>query len=152
MDPALFPSPDRPILTSDFLLIPFISICVTSLLLPSGTTRVSLTLPPILYILFRLRNTTSGNNVEDYLLAVNACGLFYKYVSFVLLRTPETDIYRVIVSGDKKGEREPEDPAMMDMWTKLKWNLHFWTSLRGAGWNWQVKNVDELPPKLLAKR
>ena len=152
MDPNLFPGPDRPIRVSDWVSIPFLLICISSFLLPPGAPRLVLTFPAILYLVFRVRTSTSGNQVEDYILAVNACGLIYKYVSFVVLKTPEFEIHRVFMSGAKKGSKIPEDPVAMEPWDKLKWSIQFWTSLRGVGWNWQVKNVDELPEKLLSKR
>ncbi len=152
MDPSLFPGPDRPVRVSDWVLVPFLVICITSFLLPPGAPRLLLTLPPVLYMVFQVRATTSGNQVEDYIFAVNTCGLFYKYISFVVLNTPEIDIQRVVMSGGKKGSKVPEDPTTMEPWEKLKWSMHFWTSLRGVGWNWQVKNIDGLPQKLLSKR
>ena len=152
MDPSWFPSADRPKRISDTILVPFMLICISSLLLPRGAVRLVLTLPPILFLMSQARRTTSGNNVEDYIFAVNASGLLYKYITFVVFRKPETDMWRVQMEGENKGKPEEEVAQEMDLWSKFKWSLHFWTTLRGVGWNWQVRNVDTLPAELRPKR
>jgi len=58
---------------------------------------------------------------------------------------------RVIMSGEKNGMREPEDARVMDL-SKLKWSAHLCFSMRGIGWNWRVKNVDDVPERLQFKR
>jgi hypothetical protein len=151
MDPKWFPPATRPQRPSEFVFVSFGLICTSSMLLPPGRRRVSLTLPPLLYLLTQVRRTTSGINAADYLFAINLAQLSYRYVRYVLLTTPEDDIYRVVVTGEKKGKREAEDPRTMDLWSKLKWSTHFWFSWRGVGWNWQVKNVDDVPETLLSK-
>lgn len=151
MDPKWYPLATRPLRLNEFVFAPFVLICTSSLLLPSGRTRVALTLPPLLYLLTQVRRTTSGINAADYLFAINIAQMSYRYVRHVLLTTPEDRIHRVIMAGEKKGMREAEDPRTMDLWLKVKWSTHFWFSLRGVGWNWQVKNVDDVPEKLLSK-
>ena len=111
-----------------------------------------LTLPPLLYLVFQVRRTTSGLNVEDYTLAATISQFSYRYVTSVLFATPEKDMHRVVVAGEKNGTREPEDPQSMGLWSKLKWSMHFWFSMRGIGWNWRVKNVDDVPEKLQSKK
>jgi hypothetical protein len=152
MDPKWFPLANRPVMASEFILTPFILICNTSLLLPSGRTRVLLTLPPLLYLLVQVRRTTSGINARDYMLAINISQFFYRYLTSVVFTTPENHMHRVILTGEKKGMRRPEDARTMDLWSKLKWSIGFWFSMRGFGWNWQVKNVDEVPEKLQSKK
>ena len=75
-----------------------------------------------------------------------------RYVTSILFATPEKDMHRVVVAGEKKGTGEPEDPQSMRLWSKLKWSMHFWFSMRGVGWNWRVKNVDDVPEKLQSKK
>jgi hypothetical protein len=152
MDPKWFPPLNRPVKAGEFVLVPFMLVCIASLLLPSGRTRVLLTLPPLLYLLAQVRRTTSGINAVDYMLAINISQLFNRYVTSVLFTTPETHMHRVVIRGEKKGMRKPEDAATMDLWSKLKWSLDFWFNMRGVGWNWQVKNVHEVPEKLQSRK
>jgi hypothetical protein len=152
MDPKWFPPSNRPRKAGEFVLVPFMLVCNTSLLLPSGRARVLLTLPPLLYLLAQVRHTTSGINAGDYMLAINVSQLFYRYITSVLFTTPETQMHRVIINGENKGMRIPEDPPTMDLWSKLKWSMHFWFNMRGVGWNWQVKNVHEVPDKLQSRK
>jgi hypothetical protein len=152
MDPIWFPLANRPVRAGGFILVPFMLICTTSYLLPPGRPRVLFTLPPLLYLLLQVRRTTSGTHAEDYMLAVNIFQFFYRYLASVLFSTAEDDMYRVVMSGEKKGMREPEDARTMDLWPKLKWSAHFCFSMRGIGWNWRVKNVDDVPEKLQFKR
>jgi hypothetical protein len=152
MGPRWFPQANRPLRASGAVLVPFILVCIISLLLPPGRKRVVLTLPPLLYLVFQVRRTTSGLNVEDYTLAATISQFSYRYVTSVLFATPEKDMHRVVVAGEKNGTREPEDPQSMGLWSKLKWSMHFWFSMRGIGWNWRVKNVDDVPEKLQSKK
>lgn len=152
MDPKWFPLANRPVRAGGFILVPFLLICTTSYLLPPGRPRAIFTLPLLLYLLLQVRRTTSGTHAEDYLLAINISQFFYRYLASVLFSTAEDDMYRVIMSGEKKGMREPEDARTMDVWSKLKWSVHFYFSMRGIGWNWRVKNVDDVPEKLQFKR
>ena len=152
MDPKWFPLPNRPVRASGAILVPFMAICNSSLLLPPGRLRVLLTLPPLAYLLWQVPRSTSGINPEDYLLAISLSQLAYRYVTSVLFATPECDSHRVVVSGEKKGTREPEDALSMGLWAKLKWTMHFWFSMRGIGWNWRVKNVDDVPETLQSKK
>lgn len=152
MDPRFFPPANRPVQNSGVVLVPFILICNSSLLLPPGRPRVLLTLPPLLYLLSQVRRTTTGINAEDYMCAINIAQFSYRYVTSVLFAYPERDMYRIVTSGENKGTREPEDPQSMELWSKLKWSMHFWFSMRGIGWNWLVKNVDDVPERLQSKR
>ena len=151
MDPKWFPPPNRPIQAAGFVLVPFVLTCNASLLLPPGRPRALLTLPPLLYLLCQVRRTTSGVNAEDYMSAINIALLSSRYVTSVLVANPETDMHRVFVTGEKKWTREPEDPQSMGWWSKLKWSMSFWFSGRGIGWDWQVKNVDDVPANLHSK-
>jgi hypothetical protein len=152
MDPKWFPPSNRPVRAGELVLVPFMLVCIASLLLPSGRARVLLTLPPLLYLLTQVRSTTSGINAADYMLAINISQLFHRYVTSVLFTTPETHMQRVVIRGEKKGMRKPEDAETMDLWSKLKWSLDFWFNMRGVGWNWQVKNVHEVPEKLQSRK
>ena len=86
------------------------------------------------------------------MLAINVSQFSLRYVTSVLLANPEKYMHRVVVSGEKKGTAEAEDPQSMGLWSKLKWSMQFWSSMRGIGWNWRVKNVDEVPEKLQSKK
>ena len=151
MDPRWIPQANRPLRVSGTVLVPLILVCNTSLLLPTGRKRVLLTLPTLLYLLFQVHRNTSGLNAEDCMLAVISSSPM-RYVTSILFATPEKDMHRVVVAGEKKGTGEPEDPQSMRLWSKLKWSMHFWSSMRGVGWNWRVKNVDDVPEKLQSKK
>lgn len=152
MDPKWYPQANRPVRSSGAVLVPFVLICSTSLLVPPGRPRALLTLPPLLYLLLQVRRTTSGINAEDYMLAVNISQFSCRYVTSVLFATPENDMHRVVLTGENKGMREPENALTMDWWSKLKWSMQLWSTLRGVGWNWRVKNVDDVPEKLQSRK
>ena len=74
--------------------------------------------------------------------AVNVCLALLKYVDFSVLRIPEQELYRIHPDGTTETTKEIEE---MTLWQKFKWNLDLYTTTRGIGWNWCVKNVDPVP-------
>lgn len=142
MDPKWFPSPDRPFQAGERSVGGANLVGVATLLLPQGQFRNVIALPPILYIAYNLRQHTTGRADQDYLNAVNVCIALLKYVDFSILRIPEQELHRVRPDGSVETTKEVEE---MTIWQKFKWNLDLYTTARGIGWNWRVKNVDLVP-------
>lgn len=142
MDPKWFPPPDRPLQLGERFTAGANLVGIATLLLPQGRFRNVIALPPILYIAYSLRQHTTGRADQDYLNAVNVCLALLKFVDFSILRIPEQTLHRVRSDGTIETVKEIED---MTIWQKLKWNLDLFTTARGIGWNWSVKNTEHVP-------
>jgi hypothetical protein len=142
MDPKWFPPPDRPLQLGERFTAGANLVGIATLLLPQGRFRNVIGLPPILYIAYSLRQHTTGRADQDYLNAVNVCLAVLKFVDFSILRIPEQTLHRVRPNGTIETAKEVED---MTIWQKFKWNLDLYTTARGIGWNWSVKNTENVP-------
>jgi len=89
---------------------------------------------------------------EDALLPIQSIVVFSHWISFYLLQTPEKEYMRVarhksrhdkINDGDRVKEIGAFESATT-WWDKLRWVTSLKMTLRGVGWNWEVKNI---PPK-----
>jgi hypothetical protein len=144
MDPDWFAPEGRPFRGANQSVLTFAGICFASLLIPPGKVRIALTMPALLYVATRFRQYSSGQGAQDYMAAVNLALFGAKWIDFVLLGVPERDIYRVDMSQEGNPPVK-EDAGRMILWQKCRWSGSLWTNLRGVGWNWQVKNVDNVP-------
>jgi hypothetical protein len=143
MDPKWFPSPERPFQPGGRSILAAGTTSITTLLLPQGHLRKIIAVPPILWILYNLRQHTTGKVEEDYLTAINISMTLAKFIDVCVLRNAEQVLRRV--KPDGSGVETAEDIQKMDLWQKFRWNLDLFTTMRGIGWNWRVKNVDEVP-------
>lgn len=113
-----------------------------ALLLPQGPFRKAIAIPPLIAIAYNIRRHSTGQPAEDYLSAVNVCMTMCKFVDFCVLDDPEQSCLRVWPDGTTETTQEIQS---MSMWQKLRWNFDLFATMRGIGWNWKVKNVDEVP-------
>ncbi len=143
MDPKWFPPPDRPFQPGSRGILGAGTICITTLLLPQGPFRKIIAVPPILWLLYNLRQHTTGKGEEDYLTAVNISMTLARFVDVCALRDAEKELWRV--NPDGSARETADDIQKMTLWQKFRWNLDLFMTMRGVGWNWRVKNVDEVP-------
>jgi hypothetical protein len=109
------------------------------LLLPRGLLRRSFAIPPLLFLLYNLRQHTSGVWEQDYLAAIQITGFLVKTVDLCVVHDAERDFQKT--SGDDGTQKLGQDVRSMSTWQRFWWKFDLWTSLRGTGWNWKVKNV-----------
>ena len=142
--PALFPPPDRSPTTVIANRIDWLSAsaaCVVSLLLPPGILRQSLVIPTIVYLFYRVRQTSLPVGYHDsYLTYIHLLWTLIRWVDFTMLHSPEKDIYR---TSEPDGSRieTPQDVRSYPLHHKLWRNINLVTNLRGIGWNWRVRNI-----------
>lgn len=117
-------------------------IGMLTLLLPQGHFRNAIAIPVLLWIPYNLRRYTTGKPVEDYLSAVQVSVALIRYLDFCTFKIPEQSLRRVGADGSTE---TPQEIQNMTLWQKLRWNFDLFTTLRGIGWNWRVKNVDDVP-------
>ena len=139
-----FAANGRPIRHGGWLWAGFNSACVLSLLLLPGLARHSIGLLLLLYIHKEYSKSTTGQAVEDYMIAINIFITTLKFVDFVYLRIPEDAAHRVNASG--QSTEDGNSIRNSSYWTRLKWAASLYSTLRGIGWNWRVKNVESIPP------
>lgn len=143
MDPTYFPPAHRPYAPDSQMLLCANLIVASALLLPPGRYHRNLiALPGLLFTAYALRRHSSGKVEVDYLDAVNSSTLFLKWLDFAVLRVPERSAARVRDDGSVETADEVEK---LTVWGKLKWVLSLLGTVRGVGWNWKVKNVDDVP-------
>lgn len=139
----LFASEDRPFRPGLWVWAGFTFSCVVSLLLPPGNIRTFFGALLILYVHKEYPKYTTGKVHEDYLIAANIVLTSFKFVDFVYLRVPEDAAYRVNASGEPIEDVKSLRNATY--WQRLKWAASLFSTFRGVGWNWRVKNVEIVP-------
>ncbi|KAJ9494805.1 hypothetical protein H2202_009706 [Exophiala xenobiotica] len=142
MDPKWFPPPNRPLRHGALHAIAANSIGIVTLLLPPGPFRSVIGIPPILWIAYNLRQYSCGKSEIDYLDAANVFIGVMRYLDFCVLHVPERVFCRVGAENRVEAEKDVQN---MTLWRKLHWNFDLFMTWRGVGWNWKVKNVDEVP-------
>lgn len=146
MDPKWFPPQDRPFQSGGQSLLAGGVVGVATLLLPPSLFRRTIAIPPLLWILYNLRQHTTGKREEDYLTAVNISMLLAKMVDVCVVHTAERDFHRV--EDDGTPCETTQEIEQMTLWQKFNWSLSLLTTTRGVGWNWRVKNVDKVAPTI----
>ncbi|OAP60780.1 hypothetical protein AYL99_05782 [Fonsecaea erecta] len=149
MDPKWFPPPDRPFQPGDLSVIGAGIIGITTLLLPRAQLRKIIPISLIFCIISNLRRHTARRPEEDYLNAVNVCLILFRCIDFAVLHDAEQTFHRVKSDGTIENAEHIEK---MTIWQKFCWSLHLFTTMRGIGWNWRVKNVDEVPRDISRSR
>ncbi|OCT51557.1 hypothetical protein CLCR_08724 [Cladophialophora carrionii] len=150
MDPKWFPPPDRPFQPGGRSILATGTIGITTLLIPKGQLRNIVAIgaiPSILWILYNLRQHTTGKLEEDYLTAINISITLARFIDVCVLHDAEQSLRRVRADGSDR--ETAEDIQRMGLWWKFCWNLDLFTTMRGIGWNWRVKNVDEVSANAL---
>lgn len=141
---SAFATEDRPLRPGEPLWIGFTSACVLCLLLPAGITRNIVGCLILWYSQKDYPMSTTGHAGRDYLIAINITLAALKFADFVYLRVPEDTAHRVNASGVSiENGRSIRDSSYRK---RLQWAASLFSTLRGVGWNWKVKNVEDVPP------
>ena len=139
-----FAAEDRPFRAGERIWLGFTLACIMSLLLPPGMVRHTLGAFVLLYVQKEYPKSATGHAGRDYLIAINVTLIAFKFADFVYLRTPENAAHRVNESGkpieDGNSLRNASYPE------RLKWAANLFSTFRGVGWNWRVKNIQDVPP------
>ena len=138
MDSKWFPPQNRPCQPVGPTIGATYGLCFVSLLLPRGVLRRALAIPPVLCLLYNLQRHTAGVWEQDYLAAIQVTIFLVKVTDLCIVHDAERDFRRLNIEGD-----DAEAITRMSVWQKFWWKFDLWTSLRGIGWNWEVKNVPE---------
>lgn len=135
MFPSLFPDPDRPHASRPYLVPSIFLACIFGSLLP---TKIRTAAVPIfsIYLLFQIPKYTYGKPHEDYLFPIQSLLVIIHWVDFFIIHSPD-QYFR-----EKNGGQRPKT-----FFERFIWVWHLNLTLRGIGWNWQVKNVREGCPK-----
>jgi hypothetical protein len=143
LTPSSFAAEDRPFRPGERLWGGFTSACVLSLLLPAGIVRDIVGAIILWYIQREYPKSATGHAGRDYLIAINITLTAFKFIDFVYLRVPENAAHRVNVSGEPiESGKSIRDASH---WKRLKWAWDLFSTLRGVGWNWRVKNIEDVP-------
>ncbi|KIW18353.1 hypothetical protein PV08_02641 [Exophiala spinifera] len=145
MDPRWFAPPNRPIRPVDSGAAAANGAAMLTLLLPPGPVRSAAGVPAILWIAYDLRRHTTGKIEQDYLNAINVFTCLMRYVDFCVVNVPEREFHRVRPDGGTEPENHVRN---MTIRQKLRWGFDLFMTMRGVGWNWRVKNVEEVPVHL----
>lgn len=141
-------------------LIPTIyAICIFGSILPTtvGTgkqktnipsLRLVITTPVLLYVLYQIPKTTCGDAAQDSVLFLNGFLILVRWVDYMILNVPEQAFRRIpTVEEDSTKEKGVDSGAPEEMTlAKLKWSVALWTTFRGVGWNWKVRNIPAAAP------
>jgi hypothetical protein len=139
MEAKWFPPADRPYLEVGPTLGASFGVGFVGLLLPQGILRRAFAIPPLLFLLYNLRQHTAGAWEQDYLAAIQVTGFLIKTTDLCIVHHAENDFWRVKPDGSRRETNQ--EVHSMSPWRRLLWKLDLWTSIRGIGWNWKVKNV-----------
>ncbi|KAI9862423.1 MAG: hypothetical protein M1824_001416 [Vezdaea acicularis] len=94
-------------------------------------------------------------NVFDYVFKGTALGgAILAAIDFFFIETPQRDFRRVAPGGllsnaqskrAEDGEKSSTPTEGMSFLEKLRWSFGIWTTERGTGWNYAVKNIPPNP-------
>lgn len=129
----LVPDKSRPIAPTPLLLPSMLLNCVIGSLLPPGQFRAIFVFLMLVYQLALAFKYDAGESTANALIFHLGVPMLLHWVDFYMLRSPEQDCWRV---ADKA--KPPKT-----IWQKFMWYLSLNSSMRGVGWNWQVRNIPQ---------
>jgi hypothetical protein len=106
---------------------------ISTILLPAGMARKSITTAVIVLFLSRLPYWGTGNFQTDFSFASGVALAVLQYVDFVLLTKPEVDVHRKDNAEDYK--------ETMTAMQKFFWSASLWGTPRGIGWTHEAKGM-----------
>lgn len=125
------PNKARPLQARPYLIPSIYLTCIAASSLPPGKIRGLLGVGALAFWLIQIPKYTQGSTAEDNLLPIQAGLLLLHWIDFFVLHSPN-EFFRL--TDSRKGLHQT-------FWEKLSWNFNLCTSMRGVGWNWQVKNI-----------
>lgn len=143
--------------------------CMSSFLLPAGKLRFFSVAPLVVNLIYEIPKYGSGAAAQDNLLGINTAVLILKFIDWTVLHCAEDDAWEVDEGDQDEGKGQPRNSvasatttkdatvpekvvrAPITRWEKLMWSVKLWTTNRGIGWNWKVKNVPRGVPPTYSK-
>lgn len=125
-------------------LLSLISVVALSLS-PKHNYRLLFLLALTVPIYAALPFYTTGDVTRDYLIGCAFGIQIFLVADFFLLSKPEAEFWRVDECGKAvNGKRGWEGNG----WSleKFWWSAGIWSTARGIGWSWEVKNTNPKPP------
>lgn len=131
---SFVPSKARPLAPRPYLVPSIYLTCVFGSFLPPGKVRAGSVALTVGYLIAQIPKATAGDVASDVLTPIQAVLCLAQWFDFYMFHRPD-QFYRL---SDK--EHPPQT-----LWEKFKWYLDLNASMRGIGWNWQVKNIPTQP-------
>ncbi|KAF4633757.1 hypothetical protein G7Y89_g4360 [Cudoniella acicularis] len=134
MSASILPDKARPLAPQPWLIPSMYLLCISGSLIPEGIVRSASVTLGLMYLALRIPKYTLGEVPQDYLFPIQALQAILHWIDFYVIHSPDD------FSRAKDGTSPPPPKTA---WGKLKqaWDLN--TTMRGIGWNWQVKNIPE---------
>ena len=144
---SLHPVPDRPIQPLKWYFPFCFSAVVFASALRSRNARLLCTLP-IAALFSRFHSCYSGIPKEDYPLSLWLMWIFLRYIDISVLgpddkmwKTKTQQMTLIGKDGSKKMVNERVCLRDGSFMSRLKKSFSLWTTLRGIGWNWEIKHM-----------
>lgn len=139
---SFVPSTARPLVPRPHLVPSIYLTCIVGSFLPPGIIRSSTVAIVVTALIAQIPRATTGDIASDVLVPIQATLVLMHWLDFYILH--ESSEYRR--HGDSENEARKKG-----VWERLKWYIDLNASARGIGWDWQVKNVPELPFGMISK-
>ena len=117
------------------------------------TSRVLTILPLLVMLAVSYPLSTAGNVNDDYGQAFPILAMPLAFLDFFVLTPLQGEDVRLegqLSPATGKGNGTGEEDCDTS-WEKLKWGVRLATTMRGIGWNWQVKGVPQHPNSRLRR-
>lgn len=132
---SLVPDKARPLQPRPYLLQTIYLTCAFGALLPPGKLRAGSVSVIVCALITQIPKYTTGDVNQDAVTPIFATLLLAHWIDVFILHSPEE------FSRRKDGGKRPRT------WReKLWWSLDLNSTMRGIGWNWEVKNVPDAAP------
>jgi hypothetical protein len=137
---SFIPDKARPLCARPYLIPSIYLTCIAASLLPEGRVRAITGIAGLGFLIAQIPKYTQGSVAEDNLLPIQAGLMLLHWVDFFVFSQDEAD--KPVRLGD---QTEGQQKTFRQ---KLGWSFDLCTSMRGVGWNWQVKNVPVAETKI----
>jgi hypothetical protein len=122
-------------------LIPtYAGVITASVFIPTKFLRVGLVLPVAVGLLSMVPKYSWPDFALQYLTMIPVLGLMMQWLDFVVVNGPEKDFYRK-AEGQTDEDAKVQGSMPTSFFSKLLWSTSLFTTTRGIGWNWRVKNA-----------
>lgn len=128
-----------------FLVPAIFLVSLGGSLLPPGRARSLSITAALAYLLAQFRHPT-GDEIQDGLLPIQGLVIFAHWCDFYVLHDAEKEYYRIKKATIERA-KENAGQKTKDVRRGLGWHFDLAMTLRGVGWNWQVKNIPQTTPK-----
>ena len=135
----LHPIPDRPVQPLQWYFPLCFATVVVASALRNRKARLLITIP-ILALFTRFHSSYAGVPKVDYPLSLWLMWIFVRYIDISLLG-PDDKMWRLEKLKKLSSNTKTKRAHLRDgnFAIRLKRSLSLWTTLRGIGWNWEIK-------------